>query len=447
MDPAHSSDDVAAHEPRSAPGVNRREFLRLAGFGAVGASALLLAACQSAPAPAAPAPTVQPAGAAPTSAAPAAPAGQANQAGSSRSHGSGEAATRLPGDRARGHRRTAPDLPSPGGWVDHGYHNYPANPVTFNTEVPGRGGEITYFSRAVYPAATPLEQNPTWQQINKQLNATVKFSYVTTSDYNAKLGTLMAGSDLPDIFVLPQGLGTAPRLSEFLQAQAADLTPYLAGDGIKQYPNLAFIPTHSWKNAGAVINGKVYLLPIQQYRIGSIMFHNVDLWTREAGEGYVPKSADDFKRVLQALTKPQESRWGIGGPQSPTAIGFAVPLLLQLFGAPNGWRLTAEGKLLRDRETEEFKAAIGFARDLFVAGLYHPDQVTFNTTTARNAYLAGRVAVVQESFGGGWTDLWLRGTRQNPPVAFNPMVPFPAQAGVKPGALHDQWRAAGQWPA
>jgi len=29
----------------------------------------------------------------------------------------------------------------------------------------------------------------------------------------------------------------------------------------------------------------------------------------ELGKDYVPKSADDFKRVMQALTKPQEGRY------------------------------------------------------------------------------------------------------------------------------------------
>jgi putative aldouronate transport system substrate-binding protein len=396
--------------------------LRLAPLGVAGLGVFLANACQ-------PAPTLGPTAPPPT--APAKPAGT----GGPPTPAAAAAGAKLPPGypvtvTAVGAR--PPDLPSPGGWVDHGYVDYPANPLKFNTEVPGRGGELTYFSRAVYPAPSPLEQNATWQEINKRLNATVRFNYVTGTDYTAKLGTLMAGSDLPDIFCLSQGLGTVSRLSEFLQAQAADLTPFLAGDGIRNYPNLAFIPTHSWKNAGAVVNGKVYLLPIQQYRVGSIMFHNAELWSKEAGEGYTPKDAEDFKRILQALTRPQDNRWGIGGFQGGTNSGFALPILAPLFGAPHGWRLGADGRLLKDRETEEFKAAVGFARDLYVAGVYHPDQITFNTTTARNAYLAGRVAVVQESFGGGWTDLWLRGARQNPPVSFNYMVPFAAQAGVKP---------------
>jgi len=34
--------------------------------------------------------------------------------------------------------------------------------------------------------------------------------------------------------------------------------------------------------------------------------------------------------------------------------------IAQLFGAPNGWQLGSDGKLVRDRETEAYKAAVGY---------------------------------------------------------------------------------------
>ena len=193
------------------------------------------------------------------------------------------------------------------------------------------------------------------------------------------------------------------------------------------------LPQYAWKNSGAVVNGKVYLLPIQQYRVGPIMFNNSGIWDSEIGPNYAPKDADDFKRVLLQLDPPQENRWAIGGPpQQVTGIQFAFGPIAQLFGAPNGWQLGADGKLVRDRETEAYKAAVGYVRDLYAAGVYDPDQPTYNVSIARNNYLASKLVVVQESFGGGWTDLWLRGRSQNPPAKFNFMVPFAAQAGVKP---------------
>jgi putative aldouronate transport system substrate-binding protein len=121
-----------------------------------------------------------------------------------------------------------PDFPSTGAWIDNGYVNYPANPVKLfsASEAPGRGGEVSWFARMNYSVApTPLEQNPTWQETNRQLNATIKLTQVSGTDYPVKLATLMAGNDIPDIIYLLLGRGTVPRMSEFLQAQCADLTP------------------------------------------------------------------------------------------------------------------------------------------------------------------------------------------------------------------------------
>src|SRR5579884_824121 len=256
---------------------DRRAVLRLAPVGAAGVGVLLLSACQPAPTPAA---TAAPASAA-----------------SPRGYPTSVPDTLSP----------KPDLPSTGQWIDNAYLNYPANPTKSATEAPGRGGSMTYFNQAVYPPATPLENNAAWQEVNKQLNMEVRVNFTTPADYPAKLAALMAGSDLPDMFALWQGLGTAQRLSEFLQAQAADLTPFLAGDAIKQYPNLAVLPQYAWKNSGAVINGHVYLLPVQQYRVGPIMFNNSRIWDSEIGPNYAPKDADDFKRVLLQLTRPKDN--------------------------------------------------------------------------------------------------------------------------------------------
>jgi putative aldouronate transport system substrate-binding protein len=404
--------------------VDRRAFLRIAPLGAAGVGAFLLGACQPAPTSTAPVPTTAPAAAGPTTPA-----------------GSGATAQPTAGaPTAAGYPVTLadtlspkPDLPSTGHWIDNAYLNYPSNPPRSSTEAPGRGGSMTYFTQAVYPPATPLENNPSWQEANHQLNTEVRMNFATPADYNAKLAALMAGNDLPDMFALWQGLGTAQRLSEFLQSQAADLTPFLAGDAIRKYPNLAVLPQYSWRNSGAVINGKIYLLPVQQYRVGPIMFNNSGIWDKEVGPNYTPRDADDFKRVLQQLTRPRDNRWAIGGPpQQVTGIQFGFGPIAQLFGAPNGWQLTSDGKLLRDRETEAYKAAVGYVRDLWTAGVYDPDQPTYNVVMARNNYLASKLVVVQESFGGGWTDLWLRGKSQNPPATFNFIVPFPAQSGVKP---------------
>ena len=60
--------------------------------------------------------------------------------------------------------------------------------------------------------------------------------------------------------------------AEFLDSQCADLTPYLSGDAVKEYPNLAAIPTFAWKNSGCAYNGKIYMWPVERYRPLNMLF-------------------------------------------------------------------------------------------------------------------------------------------------------------------------------
>ena len=171
---------------------DRRAFLRFAPLGAAGLGMFLLNACQPPPAGSS---TTAPPAAAPGASAPK-PAAAA-----------GGYPVTVPDTFA-----PKPDLPSTGNWIDNAYVNYPANPAKWSTESPGRGGSMTYFNQAVYPPAAALDRNTSWQQVNKQLNIEVRANYTAPVDYPAKLAALMAGNDLPDMFALWQGLGTAQRL-------------------------------------------------------------------------------------------------------------------------------------------------------------------------------------------------------------------------------------------
>jgi putative aldouronate transport system substrate-binding protein len=152
----------------------------------------------------------------------------------------------------------------------------------------------------LFPPPTPYENNPAWQEINKQLNVDFKMNIVAPGDYVAKLATVMAGNDFPDLLFFYYNLQTAitavAGVPQFLEAQGADLTPYLAGDAIKDYPSLANIPTRAWKNSGSVFNGRVIMIPKPLYAEGFVFLKNVNHWDADVGKDYVPKNADDFKR-------------------------------------------------------------------------------------------------------------------------------------------------------
>ncbi|MBV9579623.1 MAG: hypothetical protein JO057_13630, partial [Chloroflexi bacterium] len=291
---------------------DRRQFLRLGG-GALAIS--LLAAC----APAVPPPTATRPASGPT--------------------GTAASASALYPTYVPTTNGPTPDHPTTGVGYDDGFDKFPTNPVAaMPGDPPGTGSTVNIMSIALFPPPTPLPQNPAWQAVNKAMNADVQFDVVTQADYPAKLGTVMAG-DMPDMmYIYSAGgssstLGAANGLPQFLQSKAADLTPYLGGDAAKDYPNLAAIPTQTWKNAGCTYQGHLYLVPIHRYLPGQMFVKNVEAWDAALGKDYIPKNADDFKRVLQALTRPQDGFYGIAAAQD-TQMHLAT--FASIFGAPNG---------------------------------------------------------------------------------------------------------------
>lgn len=318
-----------------------------------------------------------------------------------------------------------------------GFDNYPKSPQKANDSAPGAGSTFNILTAAYFPLPTARDQNPTWQAVEKQLNATMNMNIITGGDYRLKFPTIMSSDDLPDVMHIFFGYSLAPNLPDFFKAKCADLTQYLSGDAAKDYPYLAAIPTAAWKNSISAVNGALYLIPIHRPMFsispqGGNFFKNIDMWDGELGQGYTPTSADDFKRALQQLTKPQENVWGIGSFGAGPGGGlYGLGCYTQLFGAPNNWKLDTAGKLIKDRETDEYKAAVGFMRDLFAAGVYFPNSIQA-TANVRPDFAGKRFAVSPEGQGNSFVDFAQQGNKVTPPTRFAMINPFPATAGQKP---------------
>ena len=424
--------------------VSRRSFIQVAvGTG----TGLLLAACGAAAtpggaptsAPAAPAAAPPTPAGAPTTPATAAPAAAAPTAAPAPTAivgaaASGSASSALPSYIAP-NLAAKPDYDAHDPRVTLAWDNYPKDPPkSWNKPAPGTGTKVTAFAVDYYPPPTPYDSNPTWQAVNKALNADVQMTQVTGPDYPLRMATMMAGNDIPDIIHLFAGITGAfvpPGTAEFIKAQCQDLTQYLAGDAVKDYPNLAAIPTYAWSNSACVIGGALYSWPIHRYLPGlSYFFKNTDMYNAKIGADTVPKDAADLKRIITELNSPNTGVWGLGAVV--TGIGAANMGILghaMMFGAPNLWGLDASGKVVRDRETEQFKAAVGYVRDLWASGLIWPDAPSSND--ARGNFVGKKFAMCVEGFGNSWNDFWLRGLQQNPPTNFDMIPPFSADANTK----------------
>ncbi|MBV9595983.1 MAG: extracellular solute-binding protein [Chloroflexi bacterium] len=418
--------------------LSRRAFLRLSAGVALVSGAGLLSACSAS------APAAQP-GSATASAPAAAQSGAATTAPTVSAAAPAPTVSAAAGGNVKSVLPTyvAPTLPfkadlpgDAGKGIDDGYLTFPANPYQSVTDTVGTGKDINVFSGSAWPPFTPLDQNPVIAEMNKRMNINLKLDITTISDYAVKYNTMITGGDLPDVV----WIGGTPNLVDFLKNSFADLTPFLAGDAVKDYPNLAALRPQTWK--GTIFGGAIMGLPSPLGAMGQTMIVNMNRWEAEVGKGVVPKDPDDFKKMLQQLTDAGSNKWAIASngtdPYGTTNAWFAM-----MFGAPNGWG-TVNGKLSNYRETEAYKQSISYLRDLVQAGVFHPKSPTYDGVASKADQAAGQFALTSGSsaFYGNFVDMWNRGVALNPAVKFDVMRPIPAVAGQTP----TYWLSPWIWP-
>jgi putative aldouronate transport system substrate-binding protein len=323
-----------------------------------------------------------------------------------------------------------PDLPgSADGIIPAAYINYPRSALKSVTRPVGNGEEVNAMMYTTQAAPTPMENNPAWQQVNKELGVTMKLPIVQLADYPTRLNTTIAGGNLPDLLSLGTGGGQAVQnLPEFLAQTSADLTPYVSGDAIRDFPNLANLPTYAWRNT--VFSDKIFAVPVVRTSISaSIMFAKGRILEPLTGVSF--KNADDFLRIMKQLTLPG-TQWGLGVTSGGAVTGVPGMLIyfLESFGAPNVWR-EQSGKLIKDWETDEFKAALRFVRDLWQAGVMHPDSPTATVNQAAQNFYAGRTILWQNGFTIGDV-AWNRAYAQDANFGMRALPPFSHDGTSKP---------------
>src|SRR5258708_12934524 len=86
---------------------------------------------------------------------------------------------------------------------------------------------------------------------------------------------------------------------------------------------------------------------------------------------------------------------------------------------------------MRNREPPEYKAAVGFLRDLMAAGVFPPDVATI--TQSRPQHAQGRFVMAIDGNGNSWIDLLRQGSQFG--NRFHLIKPFAATYGGKPPAF------------
>ncbi|MDO0915931.1 extracellular solute-binding protein [Streptomyces sp. DT2A-34] len=285
-----------------------------------------------------------------------------------------------------------PDLAPTEAGVQAGYTAYPSDLVRSVSRPPGDGSTVKVMSVSFGTPPKPASANRFWAAVENALGVKIEYTIVSQADYQKKMATVMAGDadTLPDIINLFSGF-VLPREAEFVQRRAEDLTPYLSGDAIADYPNLANIPTHAWRDMGR-IGGRVYGIPLERPLPGSTLWLNQGMFT-DAGmkEGW---TSGDFAAVAKRATGGRAYALGAA---NGSLFGNAVHSAAH--NAPQNWAVTEDGTFRPGCADERYKAAIAFQTQLRKNGSYHPDATSVSQIDLTTLFYNGTVGSMQDGFG------------------------------------------------
>lgn len=323
--------------------------------------------------------------------------------------GSTAVATRTSGTAGAGASGTATGSPTAsGGRIKASMEGVPdaiiGVPSSFPksyTGTPSKGGKVSVFTISYQSPPVARDQNKFWQELEKRLGCTWDPIITPQPSYGEKSAALLAGGNLPELYYLNPGQNATPQYKAMDQGAFLDLTPYVTGDALKEYKNLATIPQGTWKNVS--FKGKIFGVPKPLQRNGNIGFYRED-WAKKVGKG-APKSPDDVRALLQAFAKNdpdgngQADTWGLGRYGGGWAGWDDARASFNMFGVPFNWRVNPDGTLTNQIETPEFKQGLDFLRQLFADGSFHPDSGGMTFAQAKTAFVGGKVGLHSEGFG------------------------------------------------
>ncbi|MEU9628268.1 extracellular solute-binding protein [Streptomyces luteogriseus] len=287
----------------------------------------------------------------------------------------------------------SPDIPSKNGSAV-GFTR-PLDLSTLKTAVPeklGKGSKIKIM--APFWGTPPSNGNPYYKAMNEAIGVEVSWQNQDGNTYDEKLGAILASSDIPDVVVVP-GWNLNGKIPSAVNAKFADLGEYLSGDKVKDYPNLAAVPTDAWQRA--IFGGQLRAIPMPASPVGNIApFYRKDVFDKE---GYtLPTSADEFLAWAKEATNAKAKVWACDDMKWTAFSVFGV-----LSGADKAlwWNLEGD-KLINRIETEAYLEALEWTRKLFAAGVVHPDAKAANQGQAGNRFTAGQSLVYNDDLSALW---------------------------------------------
>ncbi|MEW2519182.1 extracellular solute-binding protein [Actinacidiphila alni] len=282
-----------------------------------------------------------------------------------------------------------PDLAPTADGVQAGYLSYPSKLVKAVDRRPGSGKDKIRVITITYGTPPkPVGHNRFWQAVQKALGVEVEFTVVPEADFQAKMATVFAGGDLPDVISLGGGF-VLPREAEFVKAKCADLTEFLSGDAAKAYPNLAGIPTYAWQGVGRIA-GRIHGIPLERPKTSDALFLDQEAFRRAGFHQGMPKA--EFAAMAKRASDSRH--WAIG---AYSGSAFSYPVHAVWHGTANEWRLGG-GKAVDMWGAPEFKEALDFMSGLRRDGSYNPDATSLSDVDMMTQFYNGTIKSMIDGF-------------------------------------------------
>lgn len=286
-----------------------------------------------------------------------------------------------------------PDIPSKNG-SSIGFTSK-LDMATLKTSVPqklGKGSAVKIMSP--FWGTPPKGDNPYYTAMNALTGVDVSWQNQDGNTYDEKLGAVLASSEIPDVVVIP-GWNMGGKIPSAITSKFADLGPYLSGDAIKEFPNLAAIPTEAWQRS--IFGGALRALPMPaSYVVNIVPYYRKDIFDKNGYE--LPTSADEFLALAKEITNARAKVW---------ACDDMKWTAFNIFGALSGgekslgWNLV-DGKLVYRVETPEYLEALEWTRKLYAADVVHPDAKAQNQGDSGLRFTSGEVLMFNNDISTWW---------------------------------------------
>lgn len=308
-----------------------------------------------------------------------------------------------------------PDIPGANGSTG-AFLKFPAELKTSVPETPGKGGSYTFFTPLW--GSDPGKGSKYFAAMDEALGVKVNWQLQDGVTYQDKLGAVLAGDSIPDLFCVP-GWNIQGQIPNAINAKAADLGPHLSGDKVKKYPNLAAIPTDAWQMC--MFGGKLRGLPMPNRPLGGVVpYYRADIF---AEKGYtLPKTADEFLALAKEITNPAAKVWACEDMWWTAQVLFGcVP------GTMPGYWKQVDGKLVHLIETDEYIEALSWTQKLYAQGSVHPDSVAGKANDAKTRFTSGQSLIMND--GDVMRGMMNEQAKANPKFSIKPMDFFAHDGG------------------